>query len=321
MGQEDHSSLTLSTQSNRWSIFLQKWEQALKEDRECLVLGDVNLDFLEWNKQNLPPNDSSHKLRPLKDNLFATILPYGVTQLVKKPTRVSPSGIESGLDHVYTNKPDKCLDVEVLTNGASDHKIVKITRFTKAEIRCPKYITKRSYKHFNEQTFMEDLSELNWYEIHASEDANDATKILKDNITKVLDKHAPIKTFQVRKNYALWLSEESKDLIKERDRALDTANRTGDANDRIRYKNLRNSLTSRMRKEKRRWEEDKLDCAKNDSSAIWKNVKSWISWGNKGSPSKVIENGKLISSPKELSEAMNKFFISKETEPKVYSWP
>ena len=90
----------------------------------------------------------------------------------------------------------------------------------------------------------------------------------------MLDKHAHVRTFQVRKHYASWLSEESKKLIIERDEALDTANKSSNPSDRLKYKNLRNSLTNKMRKEKAKWESQKLCNAGKDSSAVWRNVKS-----------------------------------------------
>ena len=57
--QADNESLSLLAQQNRWNTFLDKWEMALKANKEILVIGDINLDFLKWEKKNLPSNDSS----------------------------------------------------------------------------------------------------------------------------------------------------------------------------------------------------------------------------------------------------------------------
>ena len=95
-----------------------------------------------WDKTNLPVKDSSLRLKSLKNELFNQIYPYGVAQLVKKPTRFSSKDGESGLDHVYTNKPDKCSEVDVLVNGSSDHRLLRLIRHTKAEIRKPKFVCK-----------------------------------------------------------------------------------------------------------------------------------------------------------------------------------
>ena len=88
-------------QLQRWLIFLEKWEQALSEGREVLVLGDMNLDFLKWNRRDLPTNDSSCRLKQLNEHLFTKIFPHGVSQPVTVATRVSPEDPAAGLDHIY----------------------------------------------------------------------------------------------------------------------------------------------------------------------------------------------------------------------------
>ena len=76
---------------------------------------------------------------------------------MKKAKRVSPTNKKSGLDHIYTNKPSKVTQAAVETNGSSDHKLVKVTRFTKAEVRTPKCVTKRCFKNFEKDAFLADI--------------------------------------------------------------------------------------------------------------------------------------------------------------------
>ena len=99
--------------------------------------------------------------------------------------------------------------------------------------------------------------------------------------------------------------------MKERDEALQTSRMTKDPNDRLLYKNLRNTVTNLIRKEKKVWEQRKLDHSRNDPESIWKNVKTWLGWGNNGPPTKLLENGKVITSPKTIAESMNNFFANK----------
>ena len=70
-------------------MFLDKWEGALSEGKEVIVMGDINLDFLKWNR-DLPATDSSTRLKRLSDLLFTRIFPHGVSQLVRVATRVAP---------------------------------------------------------------------------------------------------------------------------------------------------------------------------------------------------------------------------------------
>ena len=132
MNQEDTRSATISAQLERWLMFLDQWERALLEDKEVVVAMDANIDFLKWTKTNLPANDSTKSLKPLIDVLFAKIFPHGVNQLVTVPTRTWPGQAESGLDHLYTNRPDKISEVYAEYTGGSDHKLIKVTRYSKS---------------------------------------------------------------------------------------------------------------------------------------------------------------------------------------------
>ena len=76
-------------------------------------------------------------------------------------------------------------------------------------------------------------------------------------------------------------------------------------------KNLRNTATARLRSERKEWEKQKLDGAKHNPATIWKNVKSWLSWGNSGPPSKLFTNGEMLTSPSRVSGAMNSYFVNK----------
>ena len=55
MGQNDDTSASIKAQLKRWNVFLDSWERALSEDKEVSLIGDVNLDFLKWKRNDLPP--------------------------------------------------------------------------------------------------------------------------------------------------------------------------------------------------------------------------------------------------------------------------
>ena len=140
---------------------------------------------------------------------------------------------------------------------------------------------------------------------------NDATKILVDKISKVLDEMAPIKTIQTRTNYVPWLSEDTKDLQHERDDAQKKASHTDDPEDWRLFRSLRNLVTSRSRSDKAEWEQKKLDDKENTPTDIWNCVKSWLGWGGGGTPTQLYSEGKMISSPAGLASTMNKLFLDK----------
>ena len=93
---------------------------------------DANLDFLKWRRDNLPANDSTVRLKSLVELLFNRIFPHGVSQVVTVFTRSWPGQEDAGLDHIYTNKPEKLSNVYAEFAGGSDHKLIKITRYSKS---------------------------------------------------------------------------------------------------------------------------------------------------------------------------------------------
>ena len=304
---------TIQAQLERWTVFLDKWEVALSEGREVIIMMDANLDFLKWTRSDLPATDHIFRLKPLIEQLFVRIFPLGVTQLVTTATRAWPGQSESGLDHIYSNKPDKLSKVEAEFTGMSDHKIIKVSRFSKPLKRSVRYVQKRSYKYFDPTEFCKALKDLSWWDIYISEDANEAACLLTTRINTILDKLARVKTFQVRNKYAPWLSEASKELIKQRNDAQKKAAESKDMDDWRQYKNLRNTTKSRMRNEKKSWEKLKLDRSQHNPGKLWQNVKGWLCWNNAGPPSQLFHLGKLITSPAALASTMNTFFMNKMT--------
>ena len=127
LGQEDNSSASTAEQFSRWSTFLDKWESAIEEGKEVIVMLDANLDFLTWrNCEHLPPYHSSNRLKSLIDSLFDRIIPLGVSQLVTGATRMQRGQPRTGLDHLYSNRPDKLSSTQTFYTGMSDHKLIKV---------------------------------------------------------------------------------------------------------------------------------------------------------------------------------------------------
>ena len=135
--------------------------------------------------------------------------------------------------------------------------------------------------------------------------------MLTDTINNILDTMAPIKTYQVRKNYCPWLSDKTKELISKRNIVQKKASHTGKEEDWTEYKHLRNQINSRLKTEKNSWKKHKLESLSADTSGLWGTVKDWIGWNNGGPPTQLFDGRKLCSKPSELTNIMNNYFIKK----------
>ena len=311
LNQADQSSRTIEAQLDRWKIFIAQWELAISEGKEVICLGDINIDHLKWTRNNLSPNSVTARLKPLIDLLFEKIIPLGISQCVTTATRSFPNQEDSGIDHVYTNKPDKLAPVIAVNQGGSDHKLLFVTRFSKSIQRNVRYIKKRTFKKFDKEKFKEEVRKLRWWDIYSCECVNTAVQLLSSKLTNILDKLAPIKKIQVRARYVPWLSEESKALMKQRDNAQKKAASSKSPDDWRIFKGLRNRVNNRLKSEKKTWQTSQFDEGGNDPSKLWRSIKSWLQWKTTGPPTQLFYEGQLINTPSGLSTTMNTYFTGK----------
>ena len=306
MNQPNKLSHSRKAQLDRWKIFLDSWEKALDEDKEVIVQGDININSLKWTNLDPPASDNINRQRPLIDLLFEKIISRGVVQLVRVATHN-----DSCLDHFYTNKASKISEVSAVVHGGSDHKLTHAVRYTKDVVRCARYVRRRCFKNFDQVSFMEEIRQISWFDVYMLTDVDQAVSLLISKIQKVLDKYAPVKSIQIRSNYAPWLSETTKLAMQKRNVAQLLAKIYKDEENKRNYRNLRNNVTSMLRSDKRSWEQSQLDHAINKDRNIWKNVKGILQWRNGGPPNQIFSEGKLERSPKKIAAEMNNFFIGK----------
>ena len=140
--------------------------------------------------------------------------------------------------------------------------------------------------------------------------ASEAAANLSRELSRALDRWAPVRKIQVRQNYRPWVSKETKELINQRNYAQEVASRTNDVDDWRKYRNLINSEVNRTRLEKDSWERDQLDHLINNPTNLWRNIKSWMGWKSSGPPRQLFVD-KFITMPIEIANAMNQFFITK----------
>ena len=102
-----------------------------------------------------------------------------------------------------------------------------------------------------------------------------AAELLTNKLTEILDQMAPIKKFQTRKNYAPWMSKDTKILKNNRDLAHKRAIETDKPEDWRMSKNIRNQVTAKFRKDKSKWEAKKLYLNEQNPTGVWQAVKGW----------------------------------------------
>ena len=96
-----------------------------------------------------------------------------------------------------------------------------------------------------------------------------------------------------------------------RDTANKTATESGLDTDWQHFRQVRNSVTRRVRKEKEAWRREKMESCQANSSTCWKNVMGWLGWRSSGSPSKLYSGAKVKTSLQKMANIMNAYYVKK----------
>ena len=328
-GYREHSSLmgdSISSQSEYLKIFLNQWEAATSfnfatEPNEVHVSLDMNLDYHpgKW----LQP---SYRLCSLTKQVQDMCNSNNFTQLVKDPTRTMYNSVAntveiSCIDHVYCNFKFRCSTPIVTVSGASDHDTIGYIRYTKAPPNPARTIRKRSYKDFIEEDFLADISEVDWSEVYAAKDVDKAAEILTRKFANVLNVHAPWIIYQQRKHFSPWLTEETKELMRQRDLWKQKAKELAMLSPSTvteeqqlaweEYRKFRNKVNNKKVYDEKNYKKAKIDANLNNPRGLWKSAKNFMNWKSPGTPSQIEVNGQLVTSAALIATHMNQFFINK----------
>ena len=275
------------------------------------MCGDMNINHLDWGLPSNRQSGQTKKMKSLIDQLFQRILPHSVSQCVTVATRFMSGQPQTGLDHFYTNRPDKLSPVQAQFCGGSDHKLIFAIRYSKVIKKNVRYVRKRSYKNFDSTAFLAEVENLQWWDLYQTEDVNLAVELFSDKLTGILDRLAPVKTIQTRNKYVPWLSQETKNLMQQRDQAQGRAASSNSQEDWKQFKKLRNQVTSRLRVEESNWQSSKLRTCTGKPSEQWQLILGWLDWKSSGSPTQLFHNGKMLNKPSEIADCQNEFFVNK----------
>ena len=323
---EHHNTHPLEFQRDYLGRLLAQWEAATEhnfptEPNEVHVSLDMNIDTYQgrWLQ-------SDYRLVSLSRLVDNACNIGNFAQLVTEPTRTmynSITGITdiSCIDHVYTNAKYRCSKPTVISFGASDHDIISYTRFSKEPPVPTRTIRRRSYKDFVKEDFISDLSTVDWTEVLACIDLDQAVDIFTRKFRDVLNVHAPWVIFQKRRNFTPWLTTETKELMRQRDMwkqkakelaiiaPSNTSEEQREAWDKFKY--FRNKVNNKRKFDEKEYKREKFEQVKNSPTNSWKCAKNFMNWKCPGSPSQIVVDNILVTKARDIAEHMNNFFIDK----------
>ena len=175
----------------------------------------------------------------------------------------------------------------------------------------PPTVKKRSYKNFSKENFLLEVRNTNFDKVINQTNSNEAAKVFSDIFGQILDNHAPIKVFQSRRNYAPWLSDETKLEIVRRNELKRESILSNDYSVLKNYKQLRNSIKAKLKKEEQDYYRKKFEDSHTKIKDVWKYAYDILGQYKNSSPTQVNYEGRLIKSCNELAETFNEIVLNK----------
>ena len=307
------------------NTFLGQWEAATQyggssEPNETHICGDMNIDVFKgrWLEPDYHLISLSRLIKSVCDmNNFH--------QLVQDVTRIQFNSVAkttsmSCIDHIYTNARFRCSDAVVTSFGDSDHDMISYTRYSKNPPIPPRIICKRSYKEFQSELFLKDVRETDWSDVYRCTDVDIAAACFTRKFRYLLNIHAPWVRVQQHKNFAPWLTNETKELMIQRDSWKERAKNLAILSsvvgpDQIaawgEYKKCRNKINNRKKKEEINYKSGKMAETYDSPDLVWKTAKSFMGWKSTGTPTQLKVDNQLITSAKKIAQLMNEYFLNK----------
>ena len=251
-----------------------------------LLIGDFNMEV------------GDRALSPL-------INTYHLFNLLKGPTCFKTSRGRS-IDLILTNKKHSFMKSQSFETGFSDHHHLIYTILKSTFVKLPpRNIRYREYRNFCAEEFQRDL------DIKLRDTIPTDYQALHSVTESVLQKHAPLKQRMVRGNNKPHVKSDMRKAIMTRTRLKTRANKSGNDEDRKKYKQQRNLIVSMNRKAKRDlYHPVDINAIDNDKK-FWKAVKPMFSNGNPmGEKIVLIEEGEVISDDKVIAECLNSHFVN-----------
>ena len=213
---------------------------------------------------------------PLKINTIQDICDlYGLTNLVKEPT-CHKSSEPTLIDIILVNRPKRYMGILNAEFCLSDfHNVIGASTKRFAPVRKPFLLQYRSYKHFDDANFIQDMSGAPFHVAEIFDDASDMAWFTSTMISDVINDHAPLKTKLLKFKPVPYMNSELRKTMYARNMARNKYRRYG-KQCWEKYRRLRNKVVALRNRSIRNYFLNR--CEKPDHD-FWKTISPFIDDG------------------------------------------
>ena len=224
--------------------------------------------------------------------------------MISTPTRVTDRS-STLIDHLYTNKPERIIEIAVPSLALSDHYPICFTR--KIHISDKKIvhteIQYRDFRNFDENVFLTDLNSVNFDSLINTDTLNEALQLFYDLFFGILNQHSKVKSKRVKLQHKpKWISPE----INEARYKRDSFHKLKDMDS---FKVWRNKVRSLIRNAKRKYYSDAIAQIKNTTD-IWKYMKELNPKTGTNMPNVLMSENEKVETPEDIANMFNSYFTS-----------
>ena len=292
-------------QEERWARVVDQWRRA-GINKNCIVLGDLNLDYLRWQNQS----QSHERMTEMIQEDIETI---GFVQLLSTYTRTGVNQVDSLIDHLWTNRSDRVISHFNDIRGDSDHNIIGL-EVSRKDIKMGGFtIRRRAWNNFSEERFKQSIKDIDWSDVLEDSNIDTANSSVEDRLREALDREAPMVNIQMRTRYNKWISQGTKLEMKLRDGAKEKARTSQLEEDWIAYRVRRNKCTSLQKLDKSKFLRETFSRleTERDTAAIHATARDLLGARRAGPPTMFLLEGKAIRKQTELANALQNYYVSK----------
>ena len=225
---------------------------------DLFILGDWNVNY-------------KNKLSPTYKKLSFFENSNHLKQIIQETTRNTDKS-KTLIDLILTNA-DNIKESGTLNTYISDHQPIYVIKKKGRTKYNPVSFEGRSYKEMDLDKLLQDLKGSSWDDLFACPTPDEACEMLQSKLTIELDKQCPVKTTRIKNYIPDWISQELKELIKDRDYFYSKAKRTKNEDDWNIAKHLRNVANSGIRKAKAEYVVNELERNAKDGAKFWRELK------------------------------------------------
>ena len=284
-----------------------------EKNKVCALLGDFNINLLQTESDDTTCD------------FYDTISAFGFRPLVLQPSRVQTTSRGTSatlIDNIFVNDLVNISNGGNITASISDHfpQFCCISDFfssSKSHNKYPRF--GRSFKHFNNREFQEEMHKVDWDRHFYSKNTDDCTSFFINNFERLLDEMAPVKRLS-NKEMGLqqrpWITHEILELMNERDNFHKQYVTENDLDRKAVlfaiYKSKRNFVVKTIRQSKTKYYSDFFKQNKNNSKKIWEGIRDVINISKKSRivPKKLLYKNVTHTGNESMSNCFNDFFVN-----------